>query len=313
MNSEIPKRMEKSDLFYISDGSYKSDENLKSKSSNHSSNDPSNRSQNPSTSVSTLATASNSEIASLYECPVCFEYILPPILQCQNGHLVCQPCRKKLTYCPTCRICIDSEIRNLQMEKIASTVLFPCKFASLGCKHLLLYKDKPNHEDICDFKPFSCPCPGTKCKWQGSIEQVMSHLMNQHKSITTLEGEDIVFLATDINLGGAVDWVMIQSCFSHHFMLVLEKQEKNNHQNHTHQFFAVVQIIGSEKQAQNFIYRLELSGHRRRLIWEATPKSINTGVQNAINSNDCLVFDTSLAQRFSDNGNLGINVTISRI
>lgn len=131
--------------------------------------------------------------------------------------------------------------------------------------------------------------------------------MNQHKSITTLEGEDIVFLATDINLSGAVDWVMIQSCYNQHFMLVLEKQERCGHQ----QFVAVVQIIGSEKQAESFMYKLELNGHRRRLIWEAIPKSIHDGVQNAINTNDCLVFDTSLAQRFAENGNLGINVTIT--
>lgn len=131
--------------------------------------------------------------------------------------------------------------------------------------------------------------------------------MNQHKSITTLEGEDIVFLATDINLSGAVDWVMIQSCYNHHFMLVLEKQERCGR----HQFIAVVQIIGSEKQAENFMYKLELNGHRRRLIWEATPKSIHDGIQHAINTNDCLVFDTTLAQRFSENGNLGINVTIT--
>ena len=30
----------------------------------------------------------------------------------------------------------------------------------------------------------------------------MAHLMQVHKSITTLQGEDIVFLATDINLPG---------------------------------------------------------------------------------------------------------------
>lgn len=132
--------------------------------------------------------------------------------------------------------------------------------------------------------------------------------MQQHKSITTLEGEDIVFLATDINLSGAVDWVMIQSCFTHHFMLVLEKQEKyHGHQ----QFFAVVQLIGSDKQAEKFTYRLELNGNRRKLVWEAQPKSINEGVQCAINSSDCLVFDTTIAQYFSENGNLGINVTIS--
>lgn len=183
-----------------------------------------------------------------------------------------------------------------------------------------------------------------------------------------ISGEDIVFLATDINLPGAVDWVMMQSCFGHHFMLVLEKQEKyDGHQ----QFFAIVQLIGSRKQAENFAYRyillqatvscmntcmvfiyffifslflthkscylpvlpiqycryncfltcmlnvslfchrLELNGLRRRLTWEATPRSIHEGVQSAIMNSDCLVFDTSIAQLFADNGNLGINVTIS--
>ena len=58
-----------------------------------------------------------------------------------------------------------------------------------------------------------------------------------------------MFLATDINLPGAVDWVMMQCCFENYFMLVLEKQER--HEGHQ-QFFAVVQIIGTEKQAEAF-------------------------------------------------------------
>ena len=57
--------------------------------------------------------------------------------------------------------------------------------------------------------------------------------------------------------------------------------------------------------------RLELNGHRRRLTWEATPRSIHDGVQSAIGASDCLVFDTNIAQLFADHGNLGINVTIS--
>ncbi|GBO07812.1 E3 ubiquitin-protein ligase Siah2, partial [Araneus ventricosus] len=56
---------------------------------------------------------------------------------------------------------------------------------------------------------------------------------------------------------------------------------------------------------------LELNGNRRRLTWEATPRSILEGVTPAIMSSDCLVFDTNIAQIFADNGNLGINVTIS--
>lgn len=45
----------------------------------------------------------STDLASLFECPVCFDYVLPPILQCQSGHLVCSNCRPKLTCCPTCR------------------------------------------------------------------------------------------------------------------------------------------------------------------------------------------------------------------
>ena len=52
---------------------------------------------------------------------------------------------------------------------------------------------------------------------------------------------------------------MMQSCFGHHFMLVLEKQEKfDGHQ----QFFAIVQLIGTRKQAENFAYRFR--------VWKTT-------------------------------------------
>ncbi|XP_014675052.1 PREDICTED: E3 ubiquitin-protein ligase SIAH1-like isoform X2 [Priapulus caudatus] len=194
---------------------------------------------------------STADLASLFECPVCFDYVLPPIIQCQSGHLVCSSCRPKLSCCPTCRGPLGN-IRNLAMEKVASSVMFPCKYQSSGCTVSLLHTEKTDHEEACEFRPYMCPCPGASCKWQGSLDEVMPHLMTSHKSITTLQGEDIVFLATDINLPGAVDWVMMQSCFGNHFMLVLEKQEKfDGHQ----QFFAIVQLIGTRKQAENFVYR----------------------------------------------------------
>jgi len=165
------------------------------------------------------------DLVNLFECPVCFDYALPPILQCQSGHIVCSQCRQKLSSCPTCRGPLGN-IRNLGMEKVADTILFPCKYQTNGCHLNLMHKHKLEHEDCCDFRPYMCPCPGASCKWQGSLDNVMQHLWLAHKSITTLQGEDIVFLATDITLPGAVDWVMMQSCFGHHFMLVLEKQEQ---------------------------------------------------------------------------------------
>jgi len=252
---------------------------------------------------------SNSELLSAFECLVCMEYMLPPYLQCKSGHLLCGNCRPKCSFCPACRG-ETPNIRNLAMEKIAGTMLFPCKFNSSGCLEYFSHTTKVDHEEHCDFRPYSCPCPGASCKWQGTLEDVMQHLIKQHKSITTLQGDDIIFLATDISLPGAVDWVMMQNCFGCYFMLVLEKQEisPNNHI-----FYAVIQLIGTKNETERFSYKLELMNGRRRLSWEATPRSIHEGVSSAISQSDCLSFDTNQSELFAENGNLGINVTIQQL
>ena len=60
-----------------------------------------------------------------------------------------------------------------------------------------------------------------------------------------------------------------------------------NHSNSDlHNVILVVQLIGARKQAEQFAYRLELNGHRRRLTWEATPRSIHEGVARYENDND---------------------------
>ena len=63
------------------------------------------------------AKTSKVELAALFECPVCFDYVLPPILQCNSGHLVCSSCRPKLACCPSCRGPLPV-VRNLAMEKV---------------------------------------------------------------------------------------------------------------------------------------------------------------------------------------------------
>ena len=253
-------------------------------------------------------TASNNNLASLFECPVCFDYVLPPILQCHNGHLVCSNCRRKLTRCPTCRDPLTRSIRNLALEKLAVSVLFPCKYAAFGCEITMPPTEKADHEEHCEFRPCCCPCPGTFCRWQGSVNAVVPHLMQNHESITTLQGKVVVFLAVNINLSGAVDWVMMQYCFGFHFILVLEKVETYDGYQ---KFFAAVQLVGTHEQAENFVYRLELNGNRRRLTWEATPLSIHDRLTTAIMNSDCLVFDPGVAELFAENGDLSINVTIS--
>lgn len=88
------------------------------------------------------------------------------------------------------------------MEKLAGQVLFPCKYAMNGCPETMYHTHKGDHEDLCEYRPYTCPCPGASCKWQGHLEQVMPHLMHQHKSITTLQGESYsTQFEIELNLG----------------------------------------------------------------------------------------------------------------
>jgi len=59
-------------------------------------------------------------------------------------------------------------------------------------------------------------------------------------------------------------------------------------------------------------YKLELVGKDRKLIWEAKPRSIHEGIASVIASTNCLIFETAMAEYFAENGNLPINVTITR-
>ena len=86
----------------------------------------------PSVPALTGTAEANNDLASLFECPVCFDYVLPPILPCQNGHLVCLNCRPKLTHL-ACQGPLGSTC-NLAMEKVTNSVLFPCTYSSSGCE-----------------------------------------------------------------------------------------------------------------------------------------------------------------------------------
>lgn len=52
------------------------------------------------------------------------------------------------------------------MEKVANNLMFPCKHKSTGCRMSLGLNEKAEHEEICEFRPYSCPCPGASCSWQ---------------------------------------------------------------------------------------------------------------------------------------------------
>ncbi|XP_032595842.1 uncharacterized protein LOC6568015 isoform X2 [Drosophila grimshawi] len=65
-------------------------------------------------------------ILKVIECPVCNVTITPPVLQCQNGHLLCLDCRIRTESCPICRG-FFTPIRSSVAEDIYSIIVLAFK------------------------------------------------------------------------------------------------------------------------------------------------------------------------------------------
>lgn len=248
-------------------------------------------------------TSSISQMASLLECPVCREYALPPIMQCENGHHLCAICRKKVAKCPVCRA-PKGRNRNLALEKLAETAMFPCKYRLKGCTAVLLIAAKKKHEESCEHGP--CPCVlGVKsCKWRGPLQEVVDHILRSHDFVPRLQGENVVLTATRFNRAEAFCWVALQSCLGRDFVVMLKK--RNNYRD---RFFGVVLLVGSTEEARRFVYRLQLCGAEHRLTWEAKPRSLHSRPET-VKSGDGLAFDMRTAERLSNGADLNVDVAI---
>lgn len=106
----------------------------------------------------------NVDLVSIFECFVCFDYVLFLIFQCGSGYLVCFNCCLKLFCCLICCGFLGS-IWNFVMEKVVNMVFFFCKYVLVGCEVNLLYNEKLEYEELCEFCLYFCFCFGVFCKW----------------------------------------------------------------------------------------------------------------------------------------------------
>lgn len=138
-------------------------------------------------------------------CKICFEYLSVPVLQCTNGHLVCNTCLKKLAdqQCPTCRQSIQKNIRNMVMEKLLEICEIQCKFK--GCEKKLSIASSLKHFVDCKFNfevtcPMAFPDPFLNyavCREVVNIKHIEKHLKSKHNLEISL-------------YRGFVDWGRVQ-------------------------------------------------------------------------------------------------------
>ena len=120
----------------------------------------------------------NAQLLQLLKCPVCLEYMNPPIRHCVNGHLVCNDCFSMVDRCPTCRGDLTHD-RNLAMEQVANMVTYPCE--NVGCTGFTL-AEKDVHLRDCQFHQLPCPYQEA-CAYNGNFSEVQSHLVTSHSIV----------------------------------------------------------------------------------------------------------------------------------
>ena len=119
------------------------------------------------------------------ECPVCTEYMVPPIILCANGHNICDICRPRIPQCPNCRQQFLNT-RNLALEKLARKVKYPCSYQKYGCEEVFVHDTVREHQHRCHYRPQTCPARkrlNAKCSWTGNYNDIKTHLMEEHRGV----------------------------------------------------------------------------------------------------------------------------------
>ncbi|GAB2288902.1 hypothetical protein Dimus_023207 [Dionaea muscipula] len=117
----------------------------------------------------------------VFDCPICFDHLTLPVMECGNGHIACSSCCAKLqNKCPSCCKPIGCK-RNRAIEKAIESVKIYCCYADYGCKALVSYCQVLEHEKTCTYAPCSCPFVG--CLFRGSAPKLSQHICVKHSDL----------------------------------------------------------------------------------------------------------------------------------
>jgi len=196
----------------------------------------------------------NHQIIRLFECPVCFEHIVPPIYQCLHGHLICNKCVVMCENCPTCRNHFNIQ-RNLYMEKVSYLIKFPCRNTLTGCNQQMFIGPKEIHEQECCFRHYQCFF--NNCAWKGYQHELHSHMTKNHKNNVLTGSEQFLH----INLPGnsqTYKWFLVSE--KEYFAVIVHSSVPPR------RIKIQVNFIGPAVRAKEFKYCVQLIQRKKRVI-----------------------------------------------
>jgi E3 ubiquitin-protein ligase SIAH1 len=228
------------------------------------------------------------DLLGVLECPVCMEYMVPPISLCESGHNICDRCKPQLPVCPTCRKPFLANTRNIALESLADGVDYPCR--NEGCFEIYPLHIIAQHEVVCPHRPYECPmAQGSHCVWKGPLSLMNKHVMEVHRRYVRLGAESTSVL-NDVSKTPGYSLVIF----------AFEQVFLQRSRLHDGKFYSAVQYIGPKENASKYRYEFQLStgNEHQKLIVGHLVHSSSEDLQSVNKAGNCVRLDYDVIKRF---------------
>ena len=246
-----------------------------------------------------LSRALDEDLLKDLECPVCMEYVVPPIKLCMNGHNICSKCRGRVAFCPTCRAKF-SEIRSLALENIARRQKYPCGNRRRGCLDLFTVEHINEHNAVCVYGKIKCPFKlNENCPWNSFKSDLKEHVKEAHTDCFTERSKFSSDLFGDV--------LTIVSCFGELF--VYYKRIRNG------RLYYAVQLIGTSSEASKYKceFTLRAANDVEQISKTLLVRSYTEDFETSFNYRKCLYLDEVEVRNFLVENKLQLTVTLSKV
>jgi len=247
-----------------------------------------------------LSIALDEDLLKDLECPVCMQYMVPPIKLCTNGHKICTKCRGRVQCCPTCRAEF-SEIRNVDLENIVRRQKYPCAYRQNGCLDLFSIEHINEHNDFCVYGKIKCPFTlSMNCPWNGFKSDLKEHAKQAHRKCFSEKSKFNSFLFED-------KFLQLLYCFGEFF--VSYQRIRNG------RFYCAVQLIGTSSEASKYECKFTLrAGNGVEPIRKTSCViSYSEDFETCFNSPNCLRLNEEFVRNFLVKSPFDLTVTLSRV
>lgn len=220
------------------------------------------------------------------ECPVCSNYMSPPIRQCATGHSVCEPCRQRLEQCALCTGQF-TDSRNIALEALAVKMKYPCINRMSGCIVTLSYNEREIHELHCKFRGFRCAME--KCLWMGPLEELKDHWASKKMMSKPYQASNVCHT----KIKASSYYVNIVEAYGSFFWFKCKLCNKR--------LYWAVQYIGKPNVAENFFYEIEVFRQgrtKRKILLSDYCQSIEMENEDLLKEGMCICISTELVEHF---------------